>query len=106
MCDLATQHRVGLGVHRLRVDLALDEPALRAVGEDLELRHAEGRASGERLEDGWIAQLSLASERCPGALELPCPVVRGCERGRAVCVVDGKTRQRTEPFALGGGGFE
>src|SRR5207237_1156611 len=54
--DLAAQHRVGLGVDRLRVDDALEEPGRRAVGEALELGRREDAAGAEPGPDGRVPE--------------------------------------------------
>src|SRR5439155_18589782 len=82
--DLPSQHRVGLGVDRLRRDLALEQPCRRAVREAFELGDAERRARREVLEHERVPELGAARERARGAVELALPAVRRRERLRRV----------------------
>jgi hypothetical protein len=49
MSDLAPQTGVDLALDRARIDQALDQPERRALGEGLELGHAEGSARPQLL---------------------------------------------------------
>ena len=103
MRDLPAQHRVGLGVDRLRVDEPLDQPGRRAVDEALELGRAEGRACRETLDRGRVAQARRPVERAARAAEPACPAVRVGQRdGEVGRVGIGRERgQRPQPLAHG-----
>ena len=99
--DAAAQHRVGLGVDRLRGDHALEEPRRRAVDEPLELGGREGGAPAELGEHDRVAELRLALERGACAVEPPRPVVRlgECERALLAVAVGREPRERTHARA-------
>jgi hypothetical protein len=82
--NLAAHERVGLGVDRLRVDDALEEPGRGAVDEALELGCPEHRPLAEPGEDGGVSQPGVAIESSVSALESARPAVRVGEREREV----------------------
>ena len=100
--DRAAEHRVDLGVDRLRRDDALDQPGRRAVGEPLELGDAERRLAAEELG----ADARVALQGAARAAEAPLPVVGVGERPRLVGVGNREPGERTQPLAVGRRGLE
>ena len=106
MRDLPAQQRVRLGVDRLRVDDALEQPGRRAVDEALELGRAEDGAAAELRQHGRVAEARVAPEREPRALEAARPPVGVGERERELGRLVARRReprQGAQPLALGRG---
>ena len=102
--DLAAQERVGLGVDRLRVDDALEEPRRRAVDEALELGRAERRARAELREHGRVAQPRRAgrTRAARGRSRRVQPFASASASGQVGRVAVGREpRERAQPLALG-----
>ena len=107
--DRPAQHRVGLGVDRLRADHALEQPGRRAVDETLELGRSERGPAAEVLEHGRVSKLDVAVERVPRTPKAPRPVVRVGERESEVPAglgVGREPRERPQPLPLGRCGLD
>ena len=106
MGDAAALLRVGLGVDRLRIDEALDEPGRGAIGEALELRHPERRARAELVEHERMREPRGTLEGGECAFESPLPAVRASQSVSVGSIARRQLGERAQPFALGRRLFE
>src|SRR5439155_9158137 len=84
----------------------LDEPRRRAVGEALELRHAERDALRELVDDERMPEPRRPYECLPCPDEPTLPPVCACERRGCLRVVRVQAGEATHPLALRRRGLE
>ena len=98
--DLAAQPRVHPGIDRPRVDDALDEPHRRAVGEQLQLGHAECPTSLELAEHRRECEPSRPGEGSERTVDAAIPAVRSGDGRRRLRIRSREGGRGAHPLAL------